>query len=51
MSKQKGFSLIELMTVVDRYRALLDVGVKQGVIPQVEVWGFSPNLSRLGAST
>ena len=31
-----------------RYRALLDLGKKMGVIPQAEVWGFSKTLSRLG---
>jgi sugar phosphate isomerase/epimerase len=39
---------IELFKAADRYRALLDVGVKEGVIPQLEVWGFSATLSRLG---
>jgi sugar phosphate isomerase/epimerase len=39
---------IPLLTVAQRYRALLDVGTKIGVIPQVEVWGFSKTLSRLG---
>jgi sugar phosphate isomerase/epimerase len=39
---------IDLFTVAARYRAILDVGAQLGVTPQVEVWGFSPNLSRLG---
>lgn len=39
---------LELNKVADRYRALLEVGVKMDVIPQVELWGFSKNLSRLG---
>jgi 2-keto-myo-inositol isomerase len=30
-----------------RYRALLELGEKIGVTPQVEVWGFSKSLSRL----
>jgi sugar phosphate isomerase/epimerase len=34
--------------VTTRYRALLELGKKMGVIPQVEVWGFSKTLSRLG---
>lgn len=38
----------DLVTIADRYRALLDIGLKEGVIPQVEVWGFSKTLSRLG---
>lgn len=31
----------------ERYRALLELGKKQGVLPMLEVWGFSTNLSRL----
>jgi len=37
----------DLDTASKRYRALLELGVEQGVIPQVEVWGFSKTLSRL----
>lgn len=37
----------DLVTSAKRYRALLELGVEQGVIPQVEVWGFSKTLSRL----
>jgi 2-keto-myo-inositol isomerase len=37
-----------LLTVAQRYRALLDIGAQIGVVPQVEVWGFSKLLSRLG---
>lgn len=39
---------IPLLTVAERYRALLDLGAQIGVVPQVEVWGFSKTLSRLG---
>jgi 2-keto-myo-inositol isomerase len=39
---------IPLLRIAERYRALLDIGDKIGVIPQVEVWGFSKTLSRLG---
>jgi sugar phosphate isomerase/epimerase len=39
---------IPLLTVAQRYRALLDIGDRIGVVPQVEVWGFSKTLSRLG---
>jgi len=42
---------LDLLAVADRYRALLEVGEQTGVIPQLEVWGFSTNLSRLGEST
>ncbi len=36
------------MVAADRYKALLEVGMKIGVRPIVEVWGFSRSLSRLG---
>jgi sugar phosphate isomerase/epimerase len=39
---------ISLLTVAQRYRALLDLGEQIGVVPQVEVWGFSKTLNRLG---
>lgn len=39
---------LDLRKVADRYRAILEIGDKIGVIPQVELWGFSQNLSRLG---
>lgn len=39
---------IDLLTITERYRALLEVGDQTGVVPQLEVWGFSANLSRLG---
>ena len=39
---------IPLLTVAERYRALLDIGTQIGVVPQLEVWGFSKTLSRLG---
>jgi len=39
---------IPLLTVAQRYRALLDIGEQIGVVPQVEVWGFSKTLTRLG---
>lgn len=39
---------VELLRAAERYRALLEIGEKIGVIPQVEVWGFSKSLSRLG---
>lgn len=37
-----------LPRISERYRALLEVGDKIGVVPQIEVWGFSRTLSRLG---
>jgi sugar phosphate isomerase/epimerase len=39
---------LNLLQVADRYRALLEIGQQIGVTPQVEVWGFSKTLSRLG---
>jgi 2-keto-myo-inositol isomerase len=39
---------LDLMKAAERYRALLEVGDAIGVVPQVEVWGFSKSLSRLG---
>jgi len=39
---------LSLLTVAQRYRALLDIGAQIGVVPQVEVWGFSQTLGRLG---
>ncbi len=39
---------LELMRVAERYHALLEVGRQIGVRAQLEVWGFSKNLSRLG---
>ena len=39
---------IPLLTVAERYRALLDIGEQIGVVPQVEIWGFSKTLNRLG---
>jgi sugar phosphate isomerase/epimerase len=39
---------LSLQRITERYRALLDIGDKIGVVPQVEVWGFSRTLSLLG---
>jgi len=39
---------IELEVIAQRYGALLDVGAEMGVTPLLELWGFSPTLSRLG---
>ncbi|MEL6104836.1 MAG: sugar phosphate isomerase/epimerase family protein [Planctomycetota bacterium] len=37
-----------LDTIAERYRELCEVGAEVGVKPQLELWGFSPTLSRLG---
>ena len=39
---------LNLLQAAERYRALLEVGAAEGIIPQLEVWGFSANLSKLG---
>ena len=41
---------LDPFVMAERYRALLEVGDETGVVPQLEVWGFSTNLSRLGES-
>jgi 2-keto-myo-inositol isomerase len=38
---------INLDVVANRYRAIVELGEKTGVIPQLELWGFSKNLSSL----
>lgn len=43
--------LTDLLEIAGRYRALLEIGAEIGVVPQLEVWGFSQTLSRLGEST
>ena len=40
--------LSDLYAIADRYKALADVGAKVGIIPEVELWGFSKTLKRLG---
>ncbi len=37
-----------LPIIAQRYRKLLEVGAQIGVVPQLELWGFSKTLSRLG---
>jgi len=39
---------LDLMKAAERYRALLEAGQQVGVVPQLELWGFSKNLNRLG---
>jgi 2-keto-myo-inositol isomerase len=39
---------LDLSKAADRYRKLAELGAKIGVIPEVEVWGFSKSLSKLG---
>ena len=46
ISNQKTPS-IDLLTIAKRYHDLLDLGVSMEVIPQVEIWGTSKNLSHI----
>ncbi len=39
---------LDLMVAAQRYRALLELGDQMGVVPQLELWGGSKNLHRLG---
>lgn len=41
---------LDMWKAAERYRALLELGEAMGVVPQMEVWGFSKNFSRLGES-
>lgn len=43
-----GSPKIDLYKAAERYRTILDIGDKTGVVPQLELWGFSPNLNHLG---
>jgi sugar phosphate isomerase/epimerase len=38
---------LDLTVVAQRYRELIELGVKTGVMPQLEIWGASLNLSSL----
>ncbi len=40
-------SLTDLKAIAERYRTILDLGDQTGVVPQLELWGFSKTLSRL----
>jgi sugar phosphate isomerase/epimerase len=39
---------LDFGAAVERYRALLEAGDEVGLVPQLELWGFSKNLHRLG---
>ncbi len=39
--------LLNLKQVAERYRAILDIGDTTGVVPQLEMWGPSKNLSKV----
>ncbi len=40
--------LLDLDQAAGRYRAILELGRSTGVVPQLELWGFSKNLHKLG---
>lgn len=39
---------LNLFAAADRYRKLLEIGDEIGVVPELELWGFSKSISRLG---
>ncbi len=39
---------LDLLKAAERYRVLLEAGDQIGVVPQLELWGFSKNLNQLG---
>jgi 2-keto-myo-inositol isomerase len=39
--------VLDLKQVAERYRVALEIGDKTGVVPHLEMWGFSKNLSRV----
>jgi 2-keto-myo-inositol isomerase len=39
---------VDLLTAAERFRTLVELGASMDVIPQLEVWGFSTTLSKLG---
>jgi sugar phosphate isomerase/epimerase len=41
----------DIATIAARYRALLELGERQGVAPQLELWGFARVLSKLSEVT
>jgi sugar phosphate isomerase/epimerase len=43
--------MTDLAAIAERYAALCEVGESAGVLPQLEVWGFSATLSRLGETS
>ncbi len=47
MGATNGESL-DLNKIAERYRTILELGTDRGVIPHLELWGFSKNLSRVG---
>lgn len=42
---------LSLQKAAERYHAILELGRKTGVVPHLELWGFSKNLGRLAEVT
>jgi len=40
-------SIPDLDVIAERYRTVLDLGDKTGVVPQIEMWGFQKNMSNV----
>jgi sugar phosphate isomerase/epimerase len=40
-------SIPDLKTIAQRYRTILQLGDTTGVVPQIEMWGFQKNLSKV----
>ena len=38
---------LDMKKAAERYRAILELGDKTGVVPHLELWGFSANLNKL----
>jgi 2-keto-myo-inositol isomerase len=43
-----GKGEVDLDSAADRYRRLLELGAEVGVVPQLELWGHSQAINRLG---
>ena len=43
-----GLPLLDWRRAAERYRALLEAGEQLNITPELELWGFSKNLNRLG---
>jgi 2-keto-myo-inositol isomerase len=37
----------DLKTIAERYRTILELGDKTGVVPQIEMWGFQKNMAKV----
>ncbi len=48
---QVGSPKVNLLAAADRYRELLVMGEQTGVVPQMEMWGFSENVNKLSEAT